>query len=412
MRILVLTDLYPPHFQGGYELACSDHTNELMARGHQVLVLTSTWGVGQQQVSDHVHRILDVDPVNEYFRQELYLRDRWRLRRRAAQIRWFAGSRRNYTLTAEVARRFQPDIVSAWNLGKISVSTAHAAQRLGVPVIYHLADYWLLNVRLLLDETQSRVKAGFNGAMLGLPRFSAGDFQYLLFVSRALEAAYLAHGFDSSQARVIPLAVKTVPADAKPLRDPTAPWRLMFAARLVEDKGPDVALRALSRLVTDSRVGPVILTVVGAGTAEYTAALTGLAQELGVADHVEFTGKLSHQATLDRLREQDIFLFTSRWSEPFGMTIVEAMAAGVPVVATAVGAAPEIISDGVNGLLAENENADAIAACVRRLMDDAHLYQTIQSNGIAAVQEHYTITKIVDQFEAYVAACAAQGARP
>jgi len=124
--------------------------------------------------------------------------------------------------------------------------------------------------------------------------------------------------------------------------------------------------------------------------------------DLGLDKRVTFLGRLEHQELLVRYTEYDVLLFTSRWMEPFSVTLLEAMARGLPVIATNVGCVPEIISAGENGLLVPPDEPRAIADAVRTLLQDPALAQKIRYAGLNTVRERYAHERIVDQSEEYL----------
>ena len=109
----------------------------------------------------------------------------------------------------------------------------------------------------------------------------------------------------------------------------------------------------------------------GAAEVRYGDELRELATRLGIAERVEFRGfQEDIWAELDLM---DILVHASVTPEPFGQVIVEAMLAGVPVIAVAGGGPSEIVTDGVDGLLYPAGDVDALAQDLRRLRDDPNL---------------------------------------
>ncbi|HEU5170135.1 MAG TPA: glycosyltransferase [Gemmatimonadales bacterium] len=170
------------------------------------------------------------------------------------------------------------------------------------------------------------------------------------------------------------LCVTAVPngVDVRLFRPPEAPRpvqgpvRCIAVARLVERKGLGDLVEALARLER----GYYRLEIVGSGPDERM--LRERADRLGVGREIEFTGALDHAAVAERLRRADLFTLPSR-EEAFGNAFAEALAAGLPIVGTAVGGIPELVTPGENGLLVRPGDAAALAAAIRRLGDDPGL---------------------------------------
>jgi glycosyltransferase involved in cell wall biosynthesis len=96
------------------------------------------------------------------------------------------------------------------------------------------------------------------------------------------------------------------------------------------------------------------------------------------------------------LAASDVFVFPSVWDEALGYVLLEAMAMGVPVVASRVGGIPEVIRDGENGLLVAPRNASEIAQSVTRLLDDPVARERMGREGRRTVEERFSIASMVD----------------
>ena len=101
--------------------------------------------------------------------------------------------------------------------------------------------------------------------------------------------------------------------------------------------------------------------------------------------------------TADILAIADVFALTST-SEAASITLLEAMASKVPVVVTAVGGNPEMVRDGVDGLLAPREDAPAIASAIQRLLDEPAVGQALARSAAQRVSEQYTLDRTIDRY--------------
>ena len=145
--------------------------------------------------------------------------------------------------------------------------------------------------------------------------------------------------------------------------------RLLFAGRLIPDKGVDVLLEAFARL---HAIHPE-LTLTLAGTGPSEADLIAQACHAGVRDACRFLGPTSQQGVAHLMGEADIVVVPSNYQESFGLVAAEAAAAGRPVVASATGGLLEIVADGETGLLVRQGDVLALTAALARLLENSAL---------------------------------------
>jgi glycosyltransferase involved in cell wall biosynthesis len=170
-------------------------------------------------------------------------------------------------------------------------------------------------------------------------------------------------------------------SDIVPTFDRGQPPIILYVGRLTREKGVDILIRAAALM----REGGVRLQIVGGGP-ERTR-LEELASSLK-ADNVSFLGGISDRRDLaDIYRRATVFVLPSR-SEGLGCVLLEAMAAGTPIVATAVGGIPDLIRDGWNGLLVPSEDPGALAGAVNRMLTDAALRKACAENGVGVAEEN------------------------
>jgi glycosyltransferase involved in cell wall biosynthesis len=168
-------------------------------------------------------------------------------------------------------------------------------------------------------------------------------------------------------------------------------------------KGFDVLLRAAALL--KARAPGCRIVIVGDSQGRQSAELLSLRDRLGLADDVLFTGFRSEIA--QALASFDVYALTSR-SEGFSLSLVEAMAAGLPVVATRCGGPEQIVSDGRTGLLVENGSAEAVAQAIQRLRDDGRLAASLGEAARAAVRERFTVRAQVEAYQRLYDECVAE----
>lgn len=167
----------------------------------------------------------------------------------------------------------------------------------------------------------------------------------------------------------------------------------VILARLVEKKGVEVAIRAMSRLKSTAAQ----LVVLGSGPLE--SKLKSLVKELDIREIVHFAGSVPHAEALAITRRTLFVVVPSHW-EAFGQVCLEAMMAGKAVIATNSGGPAEIIVDGATGLLVPPGNEEALAHAMNRLLDEPELAQDMGRRGRERAEQIFTWAKMAERYEA------------
>jgi len=166
----------------------------------------------------------------------------------------------------------------------------------------------------------------------------------------------------------------------------------VVAGRLTRQKGVDVAIRALAR------VPDLHLVVAGDGSARKD--LERLAQRLGLAERVRFVGSVPYQRVPALLAAADIGLMPSLLEEAFPLSLIEAMATGLPVIASRVGGVPTAVRPGVDGELVRPGDVEALAAELGQLAADATRRAELGANARKRALAHFDTQQMVKATEA------------
>ena len=369
MNVLIVSGIWPPDL-GGPASHAPELAAFLRAHGHEVVVVTTA----------------SAAPAAEMYPV------RWVSRRLPAGIRHFGG-------VAAIARGARSsDVVYATSMTRRAALGALIARR---PLV----------LKLTADEAYERERRSgrFAGDLDAFQHYRGGlrvtllrrtrDWavrraQHVFTPSAYLRELVVGWGIPAERVSVSPNPAPDVPA--MPSREelraefgldgPT----LGFAGRLMAAKALDVALSAMA-LVPEAS-----LVIVGDGPDR--AALERQRNDLGLGERVRFLGGLEREGVLRVFRGADAVLLSSRW-ENFPHVIVEALAVGTPVIASAVGGVPEVVRDGENGLLVPAGDAEALAAAIRRLLGDDELRARLASAAAPSV-ESYSAERLLGQIEA------------
>jgi phosphatidyl-myo-inositol dimannoside synthase len=299
---------------------------------------------------------------------------------------------------AVLARSTDAEFIWCGNIKPAAYPAKWTRERTGTPfgILLHGGDLLVLQHQV----HQSAMKRKTAAALLASAAVLVANSEWTRDCCLAL-LSELEIGATPDRVRVVPLGADheffRPGVDVRAVREryglEDGRW-LLSVARLTRHKGIDTALQALAQLA--GRYPALRYAVVGVG--EEQAALEREAHALGVADRVRFLTSVPDQDLPALYNSAEIYLGVSRLMEQrvegFGISLVEASACGVPVVAGRSGGIPAAVRDGETGLLVDAERADDVAAAVSRLLDDEVLRARLGAAGRRAVESRYNWDRV------------------
>jgi glycosyltransferase involved in cell wall biosynthesis len=177
---------------------------------------------------------------------------------------------------------------------------------------------------------------------------------------------------------------------------------LLYAGRIYPEKGIDIVIEAMIKLVHGQGKRDLRLSLAGSGSTQYENHLHQLVNQAGLSDFVSFLGWVQPDEIPGLLRRFDVLLLPSIWPEPFARVVLEGMISGLVVVATPTGGTKEILRDGENGLLFAAGDAEDLAQKIVRLAADPGLRRRLALAGQQTVVERFPKTKMMDEIESYL----------
>ena len=198
---------------------------------------------------------------------------------------------------------------------------------------------------------------------------------------------------------VVPLWIDADAIRATPREEiPPAPGpRLLFIGQLTPRKGYDLLVRALARVLQHQPRASVEI-VSGLNPAD-RATMEAMARAEGVADHVVFLGRVDDARLINLFRTADLYITPTRY-EGFGLTLLEAMAAGCPVVSTDIPVVNEIVRLGENGWLTPYDDPAGLADGIVHLLDNPSLRAKLVAGGERTLRERFDEAVLVARVEA------------
>lgn len=166
---------------------------------------------------------------------------------------------------------------------------------------------------------------------------------------------------------------------------------ILFLSLLTRQKGVDVAIKAFKELE-----GRKSLRMIIAGDGECLEDTRALAARLGVAGRITFVGYVLNERAHEYYNASDIFIFPTIREESFGIVAAEAMACARPVVASRTGTVPEVIDDGLNGILVAPGNFRELAQKIGMLLDNAEYANRLAQNACCKAKEKFGLDRMLE----------------
>jgi glycosyltransferase involved in cell wall biosynthesis len=368
MRILVINNIYPPQELGGYGRSIHDFATVLARRGHEIHVLCADLPEWQRGVTHEPH-----------VSRSLKLFGRWidgsvKFETDATQIQRLIEY--NHQLISAAINQFQPRACLVGNIDLISPSPFSTIISKSVPVLHHLG----------------------NSSPSYPPQMTPTSPLYRLSTASHWLKEYLMHkGYPIKSASVIyPGAhVQQFKTDTLPARDQL---RIAFAGLVMPYKGAGLLIQALGLLHADGI--PFSCSIAG-DTVDpgYVQNLKdGVARE-GFSGQVSFLGYLPREKLIELYRAHNVLAFPTTINETFGISQVEAMAAGLACISSGNGGAAEVVEHGVSGLIFESGNHVALAQALSALQQNPPRWEQLARTGQRHAFERFDIERSVDRLE-------------
>jgi glycosyltransferase involved in cell wall biosynthesis len=383
MKILLLNDYSTA--TGGAELQMLSLRQGLRDRGHQVYLFSSE---------------AKTDPQHSLLADRTCFGTNTRLQAVSQTLNPSA-----YYHLRSLLRDFQPDIIHArmfmWQL-----SPAILPLLKHFPCLYQTAVYKAIcpnGTKILPDGSSCQQTAGLACLQSGCLTPQSWVFymiqrqMWLRWRGVFDRVVALSHGMkvklEADGIRPVSVVYNGVPA--RPMRPPLPnPPTVAYAGRFVPEKGIDILIKAFARVVEEIPQARLLL----AGQGAEQENLQQLAQQLGIAAAVTWLGHLSRSQLESQFNAAWVQVVPSLWAEPFGNVTTEAMMRGTAVIASAVGAQPEIVRDGETGFLVPPQDVEALSCQLKQILRDRDLAERLGQAGRDRAMSHFSEDQRTETF--------------
>lgn len=288
------------------------------------------------------------------------------------RLEGFLRKKINYITAFKISRKYkgQFDLVHANS--SLAFFGCYLKRRLQIPLVWHLREFGDLDYPL---------------SFIGGNKYSTYCYENadaLIAISKIIHSHYSKTIAPNGTYRLIYNGVDETMIPSKKMIDKSdRPLRLCIVGGVTKGKNHRDLIEAIALMPK----GSVEVDIIGSGDDTLQEELTILAEKLDVSDIIRFCGQDNDICT--KLSRYDVGLVTSI-NEAFGRIIIEYMLAGLVVVASDTGACPELIDDGLNGLLYELGNPSSLANCLTRLVNDPKLLETLGKAGHDKAMNQFT----------------------
>jgi len=370
MKILTITNYYPPYFIGGYEIACKEMMDFLTAQGHEIIILASNYGKSQNQESiKREMKLIDYMQDSRYQRMKI--------------------EHHNYKQTINAIKHYKPNLIYFWSLRKIGLGPIEAANKMNIPKVFEIGDFWMQSI--IGREDQNSWKQKIKN-LLPFTHTKPVKIEPAICVSKWVERE-MREKYGTTHSWTIYNATRVPP---KPEFPENKLLTFIFVGRLDEKKGLDLAIEALKLFHKNYPNIDFELHIYGSGDRAYINHCKTLSQP--IKEKIHFKGRVEKKAQM--YTNGSILLMPTRERESFGLVVIEAMAHGSVVIATNAYGPGEIIQHQQNGLLFAPDDLHDLYTQVEKLHTNRDLFQKIHNQAYQDVKEHFSIEVVKPKVEA------------
>jgi glycogen synthase len=397
MKVLIISNIYPPIIFGGYEILCSQVGDELKKKGHEITILTSEFLSQEIKDEEGIYRCLKL--TSDYPKEGEnvgYVDFSLKRINKIAKI--------NLKKTLQIIKKTSPDIVFCWCLNRITLGPIFAAQKTGIPVCYTINDEHpkQFNYTKKIKDLHSLLKKMAEFTFWNKATFRKLNYFPITIISHALKNKLVSVGTPVKTAKIIYQGVPLEKFNFKPTNFNGAEiFKIIYAGQLSKVKGVHTILQALSSIINHSKAA-VSLDIVGTGVPEYTQYLKTIVTQNNISEYVNFIGKLSQDQLIKQYHSHHALIFSSEWDEPFGLTHLEAMACGCAVISTTTGGSAELINDNYNALAYEAGNSNMLYKKISSLILDVNKRKLLIKNARVWVEENHSLTIYVNNIDDFL----------
>ncbi len=405
-RVLIVSDLFPPYFTGGSEIAAYEQSRMLKKMGFDIKVFAGRrdnrlkrFQLLKERRDFEIYRIClhDLDFDHNYFLPE------------KEEVR---------TAFQKILYDFAPDLVHFHNIHPLSLKIIDQCSDLHIPTLLTLHDYYLICFKSILMGDENSICLNNNSACLSCKkrRFvinnepktvlerncMAMDFlkrvNLIISPSHFLLDKFVTRGLPLQKTVVVDYGIDTSRFNNRK-KNLSKKIRFGYIGQLIEHKGIENLLYAFSSLAPMEKE-KLSLVIVGSGEKAFVNFCKKLSAELQLSGIINFVGKVANAHIPKFFNQIDILIVPSIWPENSPVVIREALATGTPVLASNIGGIPELIQDGIHGFLHRHDDPLILAMNIKKIIEHPETIPRMKQACLERAKKN-DLSQIVKTIAAY-----------
>ncbi len=401
MKILIISELFPPDVKGGYELRCEEACNWLHQKGYQLEVLTT-----RSECDENTH------PYPIYRRFRKYPNGK-------TPSEWFSWEKIKYALLdnycySRTLSQVKPDLIYIWKCSEISRSLIPIIFQTSIPKLVDISSKWFHKVATqhgriyrLLETRNESIKKNFIKKCISsvlfaisfgnIPREYRFDWITLegYFTSHWNKNFHTKYILECEQFPVFHTGVNLTSFPFKLKENLSNKIKLLFVGRISEDKGFLLLLRQLAYLES---IG-VQLTVIGSfPTKSEKERIVTTVQNKGLESKVVFLGQKERNLISKYYHQADFTIFPSIWDEPFSRVPLESMSCGTPCISTDNPGSKELFDLNAPIIILERSQK-GLENSIAPYIHNADKFKKISLDGRKFIEKSFTFNRFMDNIQ-------------
>lgn len=388
MKICLISNLYPPNVLGGAEVSVKKVSEELVKKGHEVIVITTPFSENDVEIINGV-KIYQVKPLNLYEiyhhpNQSMLLKPLWHI-----IDLWNPYDER---IIENILKTENPDVVHIHNFKGLSLSSFAPAKSLKIPLVFTAHDYSLVCMRANLLNSSGEICKNpsalckiYNQIQKHLAK---NKLDLLISPSQFVINKLKSNGlFKDVKSKKIPLGIEL--KDNEKFEKDYSQTNILYVGNLGEHKGVHILLKAFRKIENMN----IRLDIVGKGLC--SEKLKSMSEN---DNRIKFHDFLEGKELIKMYQQANLTVVPSIWYDNSPMVIYESFSCRTPVIGSKIGGIPELIEDGFNGYLFEAGNVNELQKLLENLIDSPETLKKLEQGTYESVQR-YTMDKHIKQLE-------------